>query len=85
LQTHSFPTRRSSDLNPDQILAKMKEKYSHLPVNNSDGLRIDFEKEWVHMRKSNTEPIIRIYSESGTMAGAQALANRFMQEIKAIS
>ncbi len=70
---------------PDKILALMKEKYSHLPVNNSDGLRIDFEKEWVHMRKSNTEPIIRIYSESGTMAAAEALANRFVQEIKAIS
>jgi len=71
--------------NPDLILAKMKEKYSHLPVNNSDGLRIDFEKEWVHMRKSNTEPIIRIYSESGTRESADALAKRFVREIQAIS
>jgi phosphomannomutase len=72
-------------VDPDKILERMKLKYSHLPVNNSDGLRIDFEKEWVHMRKSNTEPIIRIYSESGTILGAQALATRFIEEIKAIS
>jgi phosphomannomutase len=70
--------------NPDLILEKMKQKYSHLPHNNSDGLRIDFEKEWVHMRKSNTEPIIRIYSESGSMEAAQTLANRFVDEIKTL-
>jgi phosphomannomutase len=72
-------------VDPDKILIKMQEKYSRLQVNNSDGLRIDFEKEWVHMRKSNTEPIIRIYSESNTTHSAQALANRFMEEIKALS
>jgi phosphomannomutase len=72
-------------VDPDVVLAKMKKKYSHLPVNNIDGLRIDFEKEWVHMRKSNTEPIIRIYSESSTAQSASALASRFMEEINAIS
>ncbi len=66
----------------DAILLKMKEKYSHEDVNDIDGVKINFESEWVHLRKSNTEPIIRIYSESGTMEAADALAQKIITDIK---
>ena len=49
-----------------------------------DGVKIDFENEWVHLRKSNTEPIIRIYSESTTMQNADKLANKIIEEIKGL-
>ena len=70
----------------DKILVAMKEKYSHLRVNTSDGVRIDFdkEKEWVHLRKSNTEPIIRIYAESSNAGSADKLANKIIEDIKAM-
>ena len=61
----------------DKILAAVKEKYSDEKVNTTDGVKIDFEEfnSWVHLRRSNTEPIIRIYSEAGTMEEAEALGN----------
>lgn len=70
--------------NVDNILLAMKEKYSQQPVSTIDGVKIDFPatKEWVHLRKSNTEPIIRIYSESSTQEKADALATTIMAEIK---
>jgi phosphomannomutase len=55
-----------------------------LPVNKEDGLKIEFEKEWVHLRKSNTEPIIRIYSESSDEEKARQLAQKIINEIKGI-
>lgn len=64
------------------ILEEIKKKYSKNPINTADGVRIDFEKEWVHLRSSNTEPIIRIYAESETQATADYLANKIIMDIK---
>ena len=72
------------DIDVDAVLAQMKEKYSGEKVTDIDGVKIDFPTEWVHLRKSNTEPIIRIYSESATMKAADALAERIMADIKQI-
>jgi len=69
-------------INVDEILIKMEKKYQHENVNTIDGVKIDFPTEWVHLRKSNTEPIIRIYSESATMESADALANKIIDDIK---
>lgn len=72
------------EINVDAILVKMKEKYSNEEVNDIDGVKIDFADSWVHLRKSNTEPIIRIYSEAATMEQADALAKKIMEEIESI-
>ena len=72
------------EINVDDILVKMEEKYKNEQVNTIDGVKIDFASEWVHLRKSNTEPIIRIYSESNSMKSADALANKIIADIKAI-
>ena len=71
----------SPDLDVDKILAHMAEKYRHLDVNTIDGVKINFENEWVHLRKSNTEPIIRIYAESNTQENAEILAKKILLEI----
>ncbi|MDN3688028.1 phosphoglucosamine mutase [Cyclobacterium jeungdonense] len=71
-------------INVDSILEKIQLKYQKYPINTIDGVKIEFEKEWVHLRKSNTEPIIRIYSESETAATAEHLANKIMLDIKEI-
>ena len=73
------------EIDVDDILVKMAAKYAHEEVNAVDGVKINFAEEWVHLRKSNTEPIIRIYSESKSMAAADALANKIIEEIKLIS
>ena len=75
----------TSGLNPDKVLLAMQEKYAHEQITTIDGLKIDFSFSWVHLRKSNTEPIIRIYTEAKTQAEADALATRFMEEMAAIS
>ena len=62
----------------------MSEKYVHEKVNTIDGVKIDFFEEWVHLRKSNTEPIIRIYSESANKEKAEILAQKIIAEIKEI-
>lgn len=72
------------DIDVDHILLKMKEKYAHEKVNTVDGVKIDFAKEWVHLRKSNTEPIIRIYSESESEEKAEALAQQIIKDIKSL-
>jgi len=69
-------------VNVDAILAKMKQRYANEQVNDIDGVKIDFADEWVHLRKSNTEPIIRIYTESKTKEGAEMLATKMMEEIE---
>jgi len=69
-------------INVDKVLADIKEKYKSQPVNTVDGVKIEFDKEWVHLRKSNTEPIIRIYSESRTLATADSLAKKIISDIK---
>jgi phosphomannomutase len=71
-------------INVDNILQKVKEKYKKQPVNTVDGVKIEFDKEWVHLRKSNTEPIIRIYSESQTQSTAENLAKKIISDIKEI-
>ena len=72
------------EIDVDDVLAKMKEKYKNQPVNTVDGVKIEFEKEWVHLRKSNTEPIIRIHSESDSMVKAEHLAKKIIDDIKGI-
>ena len=62
------------DIDVDKILAAVKEKYSHEQITDIDGVKIDFADSWVHLRKSNTEPIIRIYAEAHTMEKAEMLA-----------
>jgi phosphomannomutase len=83
-----FISKNKIELTPeidvDDILEKMEEKYKNEQVNTIDGVKIDFANEWVHLRKSNTEPIIRIYSESSSMEKADALANKIIADIKAI-
>ena len=67
----------------DKVLADMAAKYAHEEVDTTDGVKIYIAKEWVHLRKSNTEPIIRIYSESKDAQAADQLAKRIIEEIKA--
>jgi phosphomannomutase len=71
-------------VNVDEILSKMARAYSNEEVDTTDGVKIYIGKEWVHLRKSNTEPIIRIYSESKNAEAADALAKRIITEIQAI-
>ena len=66
----------------DALLQHVKAKYSDRPIIDVDGVRINFDRQWVHLRKSNTEPIIRIYAESGNAADADALANKIIGDIK---
>lgn len=70
------------EINVDEVLNRVQEKYIKQPVNTIDGLKIEFGKEWVHLRRSNTEPIIRIYSEAENMATANNLANKIIADIK---
>jgi phosphomannomutase len=63
------------EINVDAILEAMKERYKSEKITDIDGVKIDFPESWVHLRKSNTEPIIRIYAEAHTMEEADALAN----------
>jgi phosphomannomutase len=71
-------------INVDSILEKMGVKYQNEAVTLIDGVKIDFDKEWVHLRKSNTEPIIRIYTESTSQEAADQLAFKIIEEIKSI-
>ena len=64
------------------ILEKIKEKYGRQPINTEDGLKIEFDSDWVHLRTSNTEPIIRIYAESNFETTANNIAMRLMKDIK---
>jgi len=70
------------EIDVDGILEAIENKYKNNPINTIDGVKIEFENEWIHLRKSNTEPIIRIYSESETLATAEHLANKIISDIK---
>lgn len=70
------------ETNVDEILDGIKAKYKKHPVNTVDGVKIEFSKEWVHLRKSNTEPIIRIYAESESQTTADNLAEKIIHDIK---
>lgn len=73
------------DINVDAILAAVKERYSNETVTDIDGVKIDFPDSWVHLRKSNTEPIIRIYSEAPTMEQANELAGQIKEVIASLA
>lgn len=73
------------DINVDHILSSMATKYRDEQVNTIDGVKIDFSDAWVHLRKSNTEPIIRIYSEANTPEKADSLASQIMKDIKGLA
>ena len=83
-----FASKRKIELTPaidvDKVLHELKNRYSGERVNDIDGVKIDFADSWVHLRKSNTEPIVRIYTEARTQAEADALACRFIGELGAI-
>jgi phosphomannomutase len=72
------------DIDTDQVLVQMQQRYAKQPINTIDGVKIEFGKEWVHLRKSNTEPIIRIYAESDSNATADHLAQKIIADIKEI-
>ena len=72
------------DINVDLVLEKVKEKYKSEEITTVDGVKIDFLNEWVHLRKSNTEPIIRIYAESVSPEQAELLAEKVISEIKKV-
>ena len=74
----------TEQINPDQILKTMEQKYAHEQTTTIDGLKIDFADSWVHLRKSNTEPIIRIYTEGKSQKEADDLAQRFIEEMRAL-
>jgi phosphomannomutase len=84
-----FMSKKKIELTPeldvDALLVAMEGKYKDEQVTNIDGVKIDFPENWVHLRKSNTEPIIRIYTEAKSQAEADGLADRIISEIKAIA
>ena len=83
-----FASKNKIQLTPeidvDKVLREMKERYAAERVNDIDGVKIDFPDNWVHLRKSNTEPIVRVYTEARSQAEADSLAERFMAEITEI-
>ena len=83
-----FASKNKIELTPaidvDKVLVEIKSRYASEQVNDIDGVKIDFAQSWVHLRKSNTEPIIRIYTEAKSMAEADELAQKFIAEIKEI-
>ena len=74
----------SPEIDVDKVLSTIAEKYKNQPVNTIDGVKIEFDEEWVHLRKSNTEPIIRIYAESESQATAEHLAQKIISDIKEV-
>ncbi len=74
----------SPGIDVDKILDRVKKQYQHQQLNDIDGVKIEFENEWVHLRKSNTEPVIRIYSESDTLEKADILAKKIINDINGL-
>jgi phosphomannomutase len=73
-----------ASIDVDKLLNEVKQRYQHECINTQDGVKIDFENHWVHLRKSNTEPIIRVYTEAASVAEAESVANAMMDEIKSL-
>ncbi len=73
------------DLDPDALLRRLAERYRQADVSTIDGVKINLEEGWVHLRTSNTEPILRVYAEAPSAAAADALARRFIEELTALS
>ena len=84
-----YMSKKKIDLDPnidvDGLLEAMENKYANEPLTTVDGVKIDFADSWVHLRKSNTEPIIRIYTEATSQQQADKLADRFIVELKTLS
>jgi phosphomannomutase len=72
------------EMDIDALLIKVQDRYKNQPNSTIDGLKIEFDQSWVHLRRSNTEPIIRIYSEAGTETAAENLASKIISDIKEI-
>jgi len=87
--TSYFMSKKKIQLTPqldvDKLLKGMEVKYADEEINNIDGVKIDFDDNWVHLRKSNTEPIIRIYTEAKSQEEADNLADKIISEIKLIA
>jgi len=75
----------SPNINMNDILVRMRERYKGNPHSTEDGLKIDFDENWVHLRKSNTEPIIRIYAESRSKSTADNIAKKIIKDIKELA
>ncbi len=73
------------EIDTDSVLEKMKEKFSDQQVTDIDGVKIDFPDKWVHLRKSNTEPIIRVYSEAHSMEEAEEIGKDIINLIKELT
>ncbi len=84
-----FMGKKKIDLTPeidvDDILKTMEARYKNEKMTTIDGVKIDFSDSWVHLRKSNTEPIIRIYTEAPSQDEADGLADKIISEIKAVA
>ena len=80
-----YISKNKIDLSPevdiDNLMQQIKNKYAKQPINTEDGIKISFDREWVHLRRSNTEPIIRIYAESDSESTAAHLAKKIMSDI----
>ena len=74
----------TAEMDIDDILKKLAKKYNSCPVSTIDGIKIHFDGEWVHLRKSNTEPIVRIYAESNVQAKADHLAMKIVRDVDEI-
>lgn len=89
----SYPSyhisKKKIDLDPsiniDNLFEEIEGKYKNQPINKIDGVKIEFDKDWVHLRRSNTEPIIRIYAESGSETTSDNIANQIMKDLKFFS
>ena len=73
-----------ASIDVDSLLKAVEERYQHERINTQDGVKIDFENHWIHLRKSNTEPIIRVYTEAKSVSEAESVANAMMDEIKGL-
>lgn len=84
-----FISKNKIELNPGMdvqgLLDRMQQRYADRPHSTVDGLRIEFDKSWVHLRRSNTEPIVRVYAEASSMAEADALASRLLGELAQVA
>lgn len=84
-----YISKKKIDLDPsiniDNLFDEIENKYKNQPINKIDGLKIEFDKDWVHLRRSNTEPIIRIYAESGSETTSENIGNQIMKDLKFFS
>lgn len=83
-----FMSKKKIELTPEidlgDLMKQIQDKYKQQPINTEDGLKIEFDQSWVHLRRSNTEPIIRIYAEADSQSTADTLANKLISDIKEV-